>query len=149
MCVWGGGVGSLLSPFFCVEREEVGGGLRDMRDYLFVYGTLKRGYGNHRYLEGASFIGEGETVEEYEMYDCGVPIVCKGRRVSKVKGELYEVDEGVLRRVDELEGHPYCYCRKRVRVEVGGKEYDAWMYFWVRPVRGGILLRDGEWKGRI
>lgn len=120
-------------------------------DYLFVYGTLKRGYSNHRFLEGGIFLCEAETVDKYMMLDVGVPLVLKGAKFSVIKGELYLVDEEILRRCDRLEGHPYHYRRERVLVRClgGHAEVMAWMYFWVKGCRTGVLIEDGEWKGRF
>lgn len=117
-----------------------------MKEYLFVYGTLKRGRGNHRLLGNAKFIGEGETVEKYKMYDIGVPIVVKGSPHVRIKGELYMVDEKILKQCDSLEGHPDMYKREKIKVEVKGRQYWAWMYFWVKPVTSKVVIEDGEWR---
>lgn len=116
-------------------------------EYLFVYGTLKRGQANHRYLKGAEFIGEGESVEKFVMFDIGVPVVTRDKKVASIKGELYRVSPEILKRCDKLEGHPRYYRREKVKVVVKGEEFEAWMYLWIRPVRDGILVEDGEWKG--
>ena len=42
---------------------------------VFVYGTLKRGHGNHRELEGATFLGEAQTVDRYALHVQGLPMV--------------------------------------------------------------------------
>ncbi|MBD3793206.1 MAG: gamma-glutamylcyclotransferase [Campylobacterales bacterium] len=34
---------------------------------LFVYGTLKKGFENHHFLDGAKFLGEATTKEKYPM----------------------------------------------------------------------------------
>ena len=38
---------------------------------LFVYGTLKRGFRNHRLLERQQFIREAVTLPRYRLFDRG------------------------------------------------------------------------------
>ena len=38
---------------------------------VFVYGTLKRGMSNHRWLRGQRFVDESRTLPSYRMYDLG------------------------------------------------------------------------------
>lgn len=37
------------------------------RHWVFVYGTLKRGFANHAMLAGATFIGEFRTLNPYPL----------------------------------------------------------------------------------
>ena len=75
---------------------------------VFVFGTLKRGFPLHRRgLSGARFLGRRRTVERYPMVVAGpryAPMMLDqpgaGRQVI---GELYEVDDRTLRRLDALE----------------------------------------------
>ena len=69
-----------------------------------VYGTLKKGYGNHRLLESSTFIGSGDV----EVYDCNA-------------FEMYDLDL--------LEGHPRFYKRELTEVKVNGESVSAWVYF--------------------
>jgi len=125
------------------------------RELLFVYGTLKRGFGNHIYLEGTRFLGRAETVEKYALYEVGIPYVVKGEGVSTIKGEVYEVGREELSAIDRLEGHPRHYKREKVRVRLeDGREVEAWLYFlnsenglFERVVRYGRLNRSGEYPG--
>lgn len=71
---------------------------------LFVYGTLKRGYGNHRLMYGAEYLGNG-FIKDFVVHDFGR---CPGIRPSEggvVHGELFEVPDDILPRLDRLEGH--------------------------------------------
>ncbi len=114
-----------------------------MGEKLFVYGTLKRGYGNHHYLTGSRFIGRAVTRERFALYADSVPFLVKYPPVSRVKGELYEVDPATLRSVDALEGHPHVYRREKITVILeDGREVEAWVYFYPRP--RGRLLKSGE-----
>ncbi len=117
-------------------------------ELLFVYGTLKRGFGNHYFLRHCEFLGEGETVEKYAMYICGVPYVVSSEKVSTIKGELYRVGEKVLKEIDRLEGHPWGYKREKIKVCLeDGSIVFAWMYFGNGIGRGrmGILRTDGRY----
>lgn len=76
-----------------------------MKKLVFVYGTLKKNYSNHRCLGDSKLLGEAETPAEYTLYDGGFPIVERGGKTS-IKGEIYEVtDPSVLKRVYGLEGY--------------------------------------------
>lgn len=74
---------------------------------VFVYGTLKSGYGNNRLLEGASLLGEGQLPDHKCYYYGSVgsfPFVVKSKG-TMVAGEVYEVDAATLRSLDSLEGY--------------------------------------------
>ena len=97
---------------------------------LFVYGTLKRGFGNNRCLKSARFIGAAiSTAACYRMHDAGFPILVDDPLGARVRGELYEVDRATLTACDHLEQHPYWYRRRKRRfVADDGTTYKAWVY---------------------
>lgn len=73
---------------------------------IFVYGTLKRGLCNHRYLAGQRFLGAAVTEPHYRMYDLGgYPGMIETARDQGVAvvGEVWEVDEAALKKLDWLE----------------------------------------------
>jgi gamma-glutamylaminecyclotransferase len=115
------------------------------RALLFVYGTLKRGKGNHYFLEKAKFLGEAKTVEKFALYDIGVPAVKDYPPLYQIRGELYLVDTTTLSIIDALEGHPTVYIRTPVQVECKGKTYWAWIYIYRRPIKRREPLKSGEW----
>jgi gamma-glutamylaminecyclotransferase len=103
---------------------------------VFVYGTLKQGYGNHRVAE--PFVEQAETgaVDGFVLYDGGFPMArpAAGRRV---RGELLTLrdPETALRRLDMLEGTPTLYTRERVVVALdSGRKVGAWMYVFTRAL---------------
>lgn len=92
---------------------------------IFVYGTLKKGGSNHALLEGATFIGNGITKGKHLMLDTGgFPVVLDTNEVQHVSGELYEVDDSIVHRLDQLEGHPHMFTRTPIEVDVN----DAGVY---------------------
>lgn len=99
---------------------------------LLVYGTLKRGFNNHRVLGDSHFIGVG-VVPGGSLYGYavdpmfGIPFA-KMDGGAGVHGEIYEVEqESTLRRLDRLEGHPHGYRRTRVKLE-DGSAVDMYVY---------------------
>lgn len=94
---------------------------------VFVYGTLKRGQPNHKVLlDGAhgraTFRARGRTEEPFPLVIAGehnIPrLLALPGRGRRVLGEIYAVDERMLRFLDEFEGCPDMYQRVQVRVEV-------------------------------
>jgi gamma-glutamylcyclotransferase (GGCT)/AIG2-like uncharacterized protein YtfP len=85
---------------------------------VFVYGTLKRGYGNHRLLIGRSIFVGADSIRG-KLYDLGnFPGVWHGNDL--VQGEVYKIaGPEVLRDLDCLEGHPRFYKRTRVTTSAG------------------------------
>lgn len=78
-------------------------------EYYFVYGTLKRGYGNNRIFQmspTAEFIEEAVTEPKFNLYHLGgfPGVTEKGN--TAVHGEIWAVsDEETKRRLDALEGY--------------------------------------------
>lgn len=118
-----------------------------MTHRLFVYGTLLRGEPNHELLRGSSFLGETATASGFRLLDCGsYPGMVRAAGAGSVCGELWEIDEDTLRRVDELEGHPDLFWRTRVRLVRGDA---AWAYLLTGAgARDGRALGSDDWRAR-
>lgn len=113
------------------------------RHGVFVYGTLKKGFSNHCFLRNAVFVGQGWTVNSYALYLDEYPGVYRENPVSRVRGEVYEVDTGLLARLDALEDHPVLYRREEIDVLLDdGRTVRAWIYFYHHE--GGQLIAGGE-----
>jgi gamma-glutamylaminecyclotransferase len=111
---------------------------------IFVYGTLRNGFGNHYLLESSTFIGVAKTKEKYALYARGIPFLSRTKAVSTVLGEVYAVDETTLGRLDQLEGHPTWYRREKAVVVLhDGTEVVAWIYFCDQPE--GELIESGDY----
>lgn len=125
--------------------------------YIFVYGTLMSGFGNHkRYLEGRILNTERATVQgELFHLRYGFPALAQGP--GRVAGELIMVKdlESLLPELDELEdyfgpGKDNMY--ERVSLEVvteSGKKITAYTYRYARLkelVKIGIRVKGGDWR---
>jgi gamma-glutamylaminecyclotransferase len=96
---------------------------------VFVYGTLKRGYGNNRLLTDSKFVGEGQTVARCRLFDSGFPVLRPrlkkrdGAWNAPVRGEVYEVSSAeVMQRLDQLEGEGFMYHRRKKKIKMDSGE---------------------------
>ena len=107
---------------------------------LFVYGTLKQGYGNNRILDGATFLGNTQAPGAlYTGYS--FPMAVQGE--GTIQGELWEINKEHLAMCDRLESHPRMYKRTEVRLLNG---VQAYIYYWQGATGGLRYLPNGEWN---
>ena len=104
---------------------------------LFVYGTLKRGGSNHGCMTGQRFIGMALTEPRYRLFDLGgyPGMVLNETAGLAIEGEVWEVDEAGLRRLDELEDvEGGEYARERIALQPPFDGQDVQGYLYLRPV---------------
>lgn len=113
---------------------------------VFVYGTLRRGgvRAMPGLFPGARFVGGGGV--RGSLYDLGeFPGLLLEESGPPVVGEVYEVDEEVLDRLDEIEATSF-YRRERVEVSLGGRRAECWVYVYDPALYpGGALITSGDW----
>src|SRR5262249_5468067 len=112
--------------------------------HVFVYGTLKRGQGSHLFLAGQEFLGEGQTLPRYRLYDSGrYPCLIEDSpRGTVVRGEVWRVSEEVMRLLDAYEGAPELF--RRHEIALAGFDGPVLAYFYNRDVSGYVDC-GGEW----
>jgi gamma-glutamylaminecyclotransferase len=88
---------------------------------LFVYGTLKNGYRNHYFLNSATFIKESISYFKYPMLKrsrfgfFSYPVLFNEPEMGNyIKGEVYEINEKIMKRLDILEGFFTTVIRKGI-----------------------------------
>ncbi|GAV04813.1 hypothetical protein RvY_15034-2 [Ramazzottius varieornatus] len=112
---------------------------------VFVYGTLKRGEPNHHVLVDPTsttenqpvFIGEGRTIQPFPLliaskYNLPYALDSPGTG-QRIRGEIWDVNDECLRRLDNLEKHPDYYIRRSVEIELSISDVPkeilvCWMY---------------------
>lgn len=125
------------------------------RKPIFVYGTLRTGFGNHsHFLAGNITEIEDGTISGYRMVSLGgFPMVFETDTPSVVRGELMHIREDiydhVLRRLDGLEGEGHFYYRKPCSVHTPSGVKEAEVY--VGPTSdnyysGSQEIGSGDWK---
>lgn len=106
----------------------------------FVYGTLMSGYGNHRLLQDSTFYAPGITVDQYNFFTLGpFPAVQKSETADdqhRVEGELYQINDRTLARLDQLESNGSLYLRRRRAIEVFLEAKPTRMIAWVYEFLG-------------
>ncbi|GBP29770.1 Putative gamma-glutamylcyclotransferase CG2811 [Eumeta japonica] len=110
-----------------------------MSHRVFVYGTLKRDEPNHYWLTSpengkSNFIGVGVTKTKYPLiiatkYNIPFLLYSPGKG-HHVRGEIYEVDDAMLSKLDILEDHPKFYERMIDSILINKSDtLDCWVYF--------------------
>jgi len=121
--------------------------------YVFVYGTLREGCGNHERLLGRPPIATIIAELPYRMVSLGgfpglVPseLGLHGHKLHQITGEIYEVSDIEFERLDRLEGYPDFYNRIQFPLQEFGIDNSAWVYV-LKPEDGiGCLsVETGNW----
>lgn len=91
---------------------------------IFVYGTLKKGKNNHHYIDkkiekeitlnipGFLYWKEGRPYPHFISNKYGI----------NIEGEIYDLSEEEIKKIDKLEGHPFFFKRKETILD-GEKIY--------------------------
>jgi gamma-glutamylcyclotransferase (GGCT)/AIG2-like uncharacterized protein YtfP len=127
--------------------EKEGSDLKNQ--YMFVYGTLKKGFGNHEWMRGFPFVGNATVGGVSIVASVGLPYAVTDSD-GVAHGELYgPVAIKDVETVDLLEGHPDFYCRREVDVsyiDEGRQEktVKAWCYFC--ESKNYLPKVNGQWR---
>lgn len=131
--------------------------MREKIYYLFVYGSLRKGFHNEAYqyiFHYFHFVGDAAV--KGLLYDLGpYPAAVPAGGDAKIIGELYEIknkDEygyalaqlDDYEGVDPLEGETQYYRREPVEVFIGDHTIRAWIYWYNQPVEGYPLIESGD-----
>lgn len=123
----------LLAESECTSDMPVLNGFNEQ--YVFVYGTLKRGFVCHDLLEGAPLVGRGWTaLERWRLVQDSFPVALydESDLAKSVFGEIYLVPTGLMKTLDQYESNGNLYRRRRMAINLDtGKSKVAWMYIGV------------------
>lgn len=117
---------------------------------VFVYGSLLSGMGNNALLKDAKFLGKATTTPGFQMLDIGwFPGVVEDPSGITIHGEVYEVSDETLARLDRLEGFRVCdpenglYNRKNIETSFG----EAIIYIYNNHLgRDKNFVTSGNWR---
>ena len=101
--------------------------------YLFVYGTLKRGFGNNPLIKHTEFIGEAITIDRFDLSGIGFPCAYPNRKGKLLQGEIYNLKGKDFITTDSLEGNGSLYQRELREFICDGIILEAWIYIIIEP----------------
>jgi len=105
--------------------------------FLFVYGSLKKGFENEHILNKAKYISKATTVRKFAMYLAKgreYPYLLKDRPLNTIEGELYKIArKDLLKKIDIFEGSPDYYTRESIEVKSRSFETNkrVFTYFYI------------------
>jgi gamma-glutamylaminecyclotransferase len=127
--------------------------LRRSRFMVFVYGSLRKGFGNHVLLQQPStkFIGRATIRAKLFTQHWGWPFIIFSRsNANRVVGEIYEVDYTTFCRLDGLEGYTrgvyWCLFNRKHAVATSKADMTK-MTVWV--YEGGRGLQQAQHKTEL
>jgi len=103
--------------------------------FVFVYGSLKKGFSNHHIIEQAKFYGTVFTLKKYAMFkekNANFPYILNisDDKYHHIIGELYAItDRKLLQQLDKFEDAPDYYIREVIDVKSQNKTMQAFTYF--------------------
>jgi gamma-glutamylcyclotransferase (GGCT)/AIG2-like uncharacterized protein YtfP len=120
--------------------------------FVFVYGSLMRGLDLHHFLEAGTY--EGDATTRGTLVSLGrYPGLVDGP--GSINGELYRFDDlpSALDVLDDLEEYDATDPDKSLYLRVArtvrrsdGRDIDAWLYVYNRPVADAPQIKDGDWR---
>lgn len=106
-----------------------------------VYGSLRKGLGNHRVIsqDPSHTLLSTERIGGWDMFSYGAyPYISQGG--GEITVEVYQVADETLVPLDRLEGYPHFYNRVQVETSQGL----AWIYF-INQGSNNRPVLNGDW----
>ena len=118
-----------------------------MKKLIAVYGSLRKGFGNHYIVENSKYLGDFQTKPEFSLYSLGFYPGLKLNGNTSITMEVYEVNDKTAERVDRLEGytpggHNTFYDKIPIETPYG----EASVYIYVNDIPQERLVESGDWK---
>jgi pyruvate carboxylase len=140
----------------CLEEKKV---KSTTDEYLFVYGTLRKEFGNqlHKLIaKNSKFAGMAQYTGELYMVAEFPGIVPSTNKADTVVGELYKIihPEKLIGILDDYEEYDpqneenSLYLRKKVEVTVNGESMETWAYIYNKSVEGLDKIASGDFLKR-
>lgn len=133
-----------------------------MSNLVFVYGSLRKGLNNHHFLNNSEYIGDYTSKEQFYLITYKTlkfPYLLEDlefdRPKTNIKGEIYKVNEDVLKNLDNLESNSVIYQRKKYEFFNDKNSIEAYVYILIKPpiidyIKEKIdidyfLINSGDW----
>lgn len=124
--------------------------------YIFVYGTLRRGVNakmNQLLLDHGEYLCAGETSGKLYALDGYPGMIASNDPKNKVFGEIYKISSAkLLALLDDYEECsdnfplPHEYIRTQLPVKlVDGRQLNAWVYLYNHNTSNLIEIKSGDY----
>ena len=121
---------------------------QDQTHKVFVYGTLKTNCRNSYMMDGATYIGDAHTFDakytlftvDGDAFDYSYPGINEDG-TYKISGEVYNVDEDHLKRLDDFEDEGLEYTRCRIQLD---NQDWVWGYIYKELPKGSVKIHSQE-----
>lgn len=117
-----------------------------MPHLVFVYGTLMKGELHHTTIAHARYVRAAATRPAYDLVQIDYYPALIAGGTHRVPGELYEVDDQTLARLDRLEEVPDYYERLVITLD-DGTEAQAYVMPRERAAHGK-RIHSGDFRAR-
>lgn len=129
-----------------ILHKYLDGIIEKNRILVSVYGTLRKGFGNHRLLKKAKYLGNFNSEPIYNLHDLGGFPGLKHNGNTSIVMEVYKVTPEEAYNVDCLEGYhpnekPTFYDKEIIKTPFG----KAGVYIYVNNLDDCPLVESGDY----
>src|SRR5579872_7226926 len=131
-----------------------------MKEYLFVYGTLRKGYDlklKNNVKADLKYMGQGKVAAS--MYDIGrYPGAIQNKTGEEIIGDVFLLNDPsrVLRILDKYEGiskragvhDEFIRQKKQIKLR-SGKKLNAWIYWYNQSIEGKLRIKYKDYLNYI
>ncbi len=110
---------------------------------VFVYGTLMKGQAANSKLEGSEYLGKA-VLRDYRLFSLGAYPGIQPHVGGSVVGELYEVDDTLIPKLDMYEGEGSLYNREMVSVSTNVKYDDGELFVFTSSYHAYAYIYNGD-----
>jgi len=120
-----------------------------MEHKVFVYGSLKQGESRHKVLESPEVLSYGADIMMFPGYLVKVTksypgLLYTGNEISSIHGEVYGINDILLKKLDRIEGHPTLFMRSLRRTK---NSHMCWVYIFQNPTGSHFEpVPDNDWS---
>lgn len=116
---------------------------------IVVYGSLRKGHGNHRYLLSDSKLVSEEVINiPFKMVSLGgFPGLIPSKENNGITVEIYEVTDDTYKAVEQLEGYPNFYQKALVPTSLG--ELEIYVLLSPRYAVNPTFVENGDWNSYL
>jgi gamma-glutamylaminecyclotransferase len=117
---------------------------------IFVYNSLKQGFVWHNEYLGngqSKYLGAFTSGPNFSLYIDALPFMVAEPSNTGVRGEVFEIDDSILKRLDGLEKCPRFVKREMIEVvDETGELVRAWAYIYPNRFKHKEwIYKEFEW----